>query len=69
LNQTQIGSMRMMIASSVVWLPPTNSPIGTLRGDHAVERGRYGDVAEIDLRVLSVGGVDMVSMKNVLRLK
>jgi hypothetical protein len=39
------------------------------RGDHAVERGRYGGVAEIDLRVLSVGGVDMVSMKNVLRLK
>jgi hypothetical protein len=31
LNQTQIGSMRMMIASSVVWLPPTNSPIETLR--------------------------------------
>jgi len=39
LNQTQIGLIWTMVASSLVWAPPTSSPSDTLRAVTTPSKG------------------------------
>src|SRR5262249_804445 len=66
LNHTQIGSSWTMVASSLVWSPPTSSPRYLARGHDPVEGSRNRGVAEIDLRRLHIGlGLEHVGTRGV----